>query len=168
MDASRFDMLARAVDTRSRRRVLGSVSGVALGAVASVSTLPQAEAKKRRKKGKNKKPDGNRDTACPTCETCPEPSAALLCAQACGASCGLCLQRDEGSPVCSQDSGDVVKGCNDPASPSCSSDNDCIGTGRPYCVTQIDSFFGGTFVSGQPICGTPRAVCTGIHRRCSV
>jgi hypothetical protein len=57
MDDDRFDTLARALHARSRRRVLGSLTGLALGgALGPLLGLTQAEAKKRKKKKKKKRP----------------------------------------------------------------------------------------------------------------
>jgi hypothetical protein len=61
MDGSRFDALARTLTTAgSRRRVLGSLSGVAVGALGTVLTLPRIEAKTRHSRGNAKKDNGKK------------------------------------------------------------------------------------------------------------
>ena len=112
-------------------------------------------------------PTGADYPTCPTCETCPKPPSPPTCAQTCG-SCFLCFHRADASPVCSRAIGNVTYSCDHPSFPACSSDNDCIGTGRPYCVKQVDAHNAstGTYISGGPICGTPGGVCAAISERC--
>jgi hypothetical protein len=52
MDADRFDALTRALDSGSRRRMLGVLGGVALGAIAPLRDQLNGAAKKRKKKKK--------------------------------------------------------------------------------------------------------------------
>lgn len=169
MDVARIDTLARALDARSRRRVLGSLSGVVVGAFGSVMASSQASAKK---KG-NKKHDGKngKNTACPICPespvcpdsaVCPEPPPAPTCAQACGL-CILCYTRAADSHLCSFDTR-FITDCENPSS-SCSSDNDCVGTDRPYCVTHVQAR--GSVERFDICAGSPGGHCTTILARCS-
>lgn len=67
MDADRFDGLTRALDPGSRRRVLGALAAVALGAVAPLRDQLDIEAKKKGKKKKNKKCKGKKKTCGKKC-----------------------------------------------------------------------------------------------------
>ena len=142
MDSDRFDTLARALDPRSRRRVLGTLSGAILGVLASVVAVPRTGA--RKKKGKK-------------CPTCPGIPAAPICAQTCG-TCLLCYSRAADSNLCGN-SGLFQANCNS----SCSSDNDCAGTAYPYCVTHYQD---PGSAEKTAICGSPGGYCTSISGGC--
>jgi hypothetical protein len=77
-----------------------------LGAVGVVRDVPTTEARRTRKK--RRKPTS--------------------CAKQCGERCSTCYERASGAVLC----GGV--GSADCAQP-CRSDNDCLGTERPFCTT---------------------------------
>jgi hypothetical protein len=54
--------------------------------------------------------------------------AKATCAEQCSAPCDLCFHRPVGPPLCG---GGANGSCNAP----CLSDSDCVGTGRPYCLS---------------------------------
>ena len=91
MDADLFDALARAFDPGSRRRVLGSLTGVALGTAAFLGGLRQAEAKKKKKKKKKKPACEGSSCTCRSigsyCHGICNPNAA--CAECCSGYCGF-------------------------------------------------------------------------------
>jgi hypothetical protein len=164
MEALRFDTLTRAVDARSRRRIVGSVSSMVVGALGFVLVGPQTGAKK---KG-NKKHNGKKDKArasCPDCAVCPGPPATPTCAGVCG-SCKSCFTRAADSLLCSSSQvGDYSPDCAAP----CSSDNECVDTVRPYCVThyQVRDPGSGNFTDNIRFCEDPGGHCTGIRSPCS-
>jgi hypothetical protein len=93
------------------RRAVAPVSRrTGLGFVAALGLLGAASptAARRRKKRKKHKP--------------------RTCAERCESGCTWCFHRPDSATLC----GDTyaTTGCN-----PCTSDNDCLGTGTPYCTT---------------------------------
>jgi hypothetical protein len=107
MDATRFDIISRALRTPAGRRALLSLP--LSGALAAIGV--DAEAKKRRKKKKKKPP-------------------RLSCQELCGFTCEMCMFRADAPPLC----GSGSTSC-DP----CKSDNDCVGSTKPYCATHSEN-----------------------------
>lgn len=108
MDNERFAWLRRRLRTaQSRRDALGK--GLATLGVLT-STMAADARKKRKKKRKNKKP--------PTC------------LESCNAPCTACFTRKEGSVLCGNILGVELAPCGEP----CFTDNDCVGSGFPYCA----------------------------------
>ena len=203
MDGPRFDLLARTLTAAgSRRRVLGSLSGVAVGALGTVVTLPRVKAKKRHKQGNAKKDNGKkgndrstcepcvacptgsncptcpeRETCptCPTCETCrtcpeceicPDPVVMPTCKQRCGA-CDLCMTQTDGPSLCgSVRSYPWDYTCDQPL---CTSNNDCVGTDKPYCLTRLSAYSRttGDYTDQGTFCPDGGARCVKINNPCS-
>jgi hypothetical protein len=109
MDANRFDALSRTIEIRSRRIVLGALSGAA--ALSPLTFRSDAAAKKCKRKKKHKKPSP------PTC------------AESCPSNCVYCFIRPGAPTLC----GD---GLSINCSSTCTSDQGCIGTMQPYCASQ--------------------------------
>jgi hypothetical protein len=146
MDAERFDTLARSLTIdRSRRRVLGLLSGLTLGALAPLLHLADAQAGKGKKKKKKKK----RST--PPAATGPtSPPPPPFCAsQPDGAACGFCrlcqsgaCQADstQNNAACGNDgTGRCLNGTCNPV-PTCSPRNGPCQTAADCCS------FGSTLV----------------------
>jgi hypothetical protein len=113
MDHDRYDALARRVDAaQSRRFTLGGIA--ALAALGLAMSSAEIDAKKKRRKKKRRKQ--------------PPPT----CAETCGRDCQYCFTRATDSTLCGSIVGAGAIPCNAP----CFSDNDCVGTPRPYCVTR--------------------------------
>jgi hypothetical protein len=111
-----------------RRRLVATFATLGGAVLAARSTHPVAGKKRRCKKRKCSPP--------PNCDG------------VCGPGCKGCLHRRQGAPLCAN--GAVFSSM--PCLP-CVSDNDCVGTDFPYCVS------GGTdLTTGQPLAV---AVCTG-------
>ncbi len=90
MDAARFDTLARSLTCGgSRRRVLGLLPGLTLGALAPLLHLADAEAGKKKKK---KKKGRSRPLAAPTVTCSPQCLGRRCGGNGCGGSCGACGQ----------------------------------------------------------------------------
>ena len=134
MDDGQFDTLTRAPHApRSRRMILWSGMAWA-GALGSHVTGDTALARKRcRKKGKK-----------------PSPPS---CAEACPASCNLCVRRKVDSVLCSAGVFGAPA-CGEP----CFSDNDCVNTPYPYCVTHTENRRSGDVVELE---------CNGVLGRCT-
>ena len=98
-------------DRITRRVVLGGVTGMVLSHVVGFveATAKKQHKRKRRKRKRHK-----------------EPKAT--CAQNCSAPCNNCFHRPVGPPLCGG-------GANGSCFLPCLSDSDCVGTGRPYCLT---------------------------------
>jgi hypothetical protein len=138
MDATRFDNLTRALDARSRRRLLGMLSGAAV-AGAPLAVLIDAAAKKKRKKRKQSRPG---------CRT-------LTCAETCPSACDLCFPRPGAPAMC----GDSLS--NTDCTAPCSSDNDCASP-HPFC-TLPQRVIRATGQPTSPVCSgfpTPAGFCT--------
>ena len=162
MDVNRSDALVRTV---LRRRLFGAFSSVAI-ALGPLTQLTEAKGKHRHRRPGHH--NSSHCPACPDCATCPDdvvcpppPPPAPACAEVCG-SCTLCYHRGIDTLLCSSDTR-FIAGCDDPAS-ACTSDNDCLGTDRPYCITHIQPR-GST--ERFDICGTPGGHCTVIFDPCS-
>lgn len=120
MDTDRFDRLTRSVEVRSRRRLLGVLSGFTM-TLGALTAFPDVAAKKKRKK----KPKQSR-SECPICRSAPPP--ALTCSQACPQACTFCFRRTQGlGMLCGDGAGGV---CDLP----CASDSDCPDS-APFCVS---------------------------------
>jgi hypothetical protein len=146
---ARIDSLARVLDARSRRRLLGAVSGAVV--MGPLALMPTADAKRRGKKKARPK--------CPLCPSAPGPPPVLTCAQACPAACSICLARPGIGTACG---GARITDCS--AAGACTSDNDCFenAAGRPYCVSH---FIDQNTEAVSDICPTgPGAFCTSIVR----
>jgi hypothetical protein len=107
MDADRFDALTRSLDPGSRRRILGIVAGVGLGAFAPLRAMIDAEA------GKKKKPKcEGKSCGCRTlgsyCHGICEPNTA--CSVCCSGYCGF--YDDTNDSLCCAKHGDACpSGC---------------------------------------------------------
>lgn len=174
MDDARFDDLTRFLTGGRTRRGLGRLLGGLLLGGPLASSLDPAQAKKKandndkkkscpsckkKKDGKCKanKPDG---TTCENGGTCQNGNCVSAgqvpptCAATCQAPCSTCYTRPTGSVLCGGPGG---ADCKLP----CSSDNDCVGTVRPFCTSSFtDRATGETFSWGCP--GDPRGVCTAV------
>jgi hypothetical protein len=84
MDADRFDALTRALDTGSRRSVLGAAAGIALGMLGSKRDLADVDAKKKRRRRKKKKPSNCRSVREYCAGICEEGSCDECCSKTCG------------------------------------------------------------------------------------
>jgi hypothetical protein len=144
MDAARVLAVARTFETRSRRRLLSTLSGATL-AVGSFAFPVDAKRKKHKKKPC---PD------CPTCQecpTCPSPPPPLTCAQTCPTICHFCYVRPGATTLC----GDAGLTLCDTA---CTSDADCGGA-TPFCASQTVNR---TTAEVVDVCTTPGAFCVSI------
>jgi hypothetical protein len=93
MDAERFDTLARSLTIAgSRRRVLGWLSGVTLGALTPLLELADVGAgkKKKRKKKKKKRTRSPLPNPGPICT--PRCLDRRCGGNGCGGSCGVCAE----------------------------------------------------------------------------
>jgi hypothetical protein len=126
MDGEHFDGLVRTFDSRSRRGLLGGLSGVA---VAFSLATRLSEARKRRHRHK-KRPKTN-PPLCPECPSPPPSPPAPTCAATCPDTCYECFIRPGAPTLCGN--GKTVN-CANP----CSSDQSCLQNtpARPYCVSQ--------------------------------
>jgi hypothetical protein len=156
MDRTRFDTLVRHLEVRQPRRVSvgrGLAALVSLGVVMSGSEVEAKKGKKKKKK--------NRCPILPPPPTCPPPPAPPTCAQVCPTTCENAVGADD--PFFCFTRGDGPLLCGTGAEPdcaiSCTSDNDCVGTDKPYCITGYQ-----IMTTGQQsdICGGPGAFCTRI------
>jgi len=141
MDVDRFETLQRSLaDSPSRRQALTLMGGSLLGVMLTQGVSP-TDAKKRKRKGKNKK--SNRCT--PSC-------GGKLCGDnGCGGSCGSC----SGGKACQSGT------CQCPAGAE-----DCQGTCIPasQCCTAADcaateGCFSGTCVNLRGICEDTEDFC---------
>ena len=156
MDTDRFNRLETTLFLR--RRLFGTLP---IAALILGSMTPRAEAKGKQRNRKRRQHDAQPE--CPECATCPDdvtcpppPPPAPTCAEVCG-SCTLCFYRGNDSLLCGAGTR-FIAGCDDPTS-ACSSDNDCVGSDRPYCLTHIQPR-GST--ERFDICGSPGGHCTVI------
>ena len=151
MDGQRFDALARALTgTGSRRRVLATLSGVALGALAPLFGLPEVEAggKKKKKKKKKKNRDKNfnpnpcqgagKDPLGSPCgrKACCSPSLGQVCCKSKKNKRGTCCKSGQG---CSKKHGLCTVGTcgtggysNNPC-PRIDDSAACCPTSKPFC-----------------------------------
>jgi hypothetical protein len=164
MHSSHLDALARTLDARSRRRVAASLSGVALAVMASTRRPPRVAAKKRHKK----KAQDTTGRECPTCQTCPAPPTVATCADLCG-TCTFCFTQADGPHLCGRYVGYSWEYDCEPDSPNCTSNNDCVGTTRPYCLTHIYAYDprSGTFEDAGTPCSTAGGRCVKINYPCA-
>jgi len=117
------------------RRLLGAL--LAPAPLRLGSRVTEVDARKRKKRRRQK------PTPTPTCD---ESCAAYP-------ACSTCYQRPGLSPLCGGPGSALCEGC--------SSDSDCVGTGRPYCTRRFtDRATGETFGWGCP--GDPIGVCTNV------
>src|SRR5687768_5773795 len=148
MDADRFDAVARALGG-SRRRHLVSLSGLTLGALASLLSLADAEAgkKKDKKKGKKKGKGKKKKKSDNTCPAGSAPCGGGCCAgdllhyccknQACctfeqGCSdFGLCSTCYQPSDPCYIANCDHNGNKNPPFIPKCQPNYTCYPVTRP-------------------------------------
>jgi hypothetical protein len=157
MNDRALDAFARqAAGAISRRGSLLTLGGAALA--ASLARPGLISAKKHKKKRKKQE-----CPAPPPPPTCPQPPAPPTCGQVCPITCDhpdpvtfdepfYCFTRQDGPLLCGT-------GGDPDCATSCSSDNDCIETERPYCVTDYTIMDSGQF---STICGGPGAHCTRI------
>jgi hypothetical protein len=143
-------VVRRATNTISRRWSLMALSGAALG--VGLARPIATEGKKKCKKKKCPDP-----TPPPTC---PEPPQPPTCAEVCPTTCDplndptpdpiFCFTREDGPLLC-------ATGGDPDCSQTCTSDTDCVGTDRPYCVTGYQ-----IMTTGQQsdVCGQAGAHCT--------
>jgi hypothetical protein len=139
MDANRFDHLAHRLGaTPTRRITLGGLAAL----TALVMAMGRAEvlARKKHKKKRKKKP--------------PLPPT---CLESCHAPCTACFTRKEGSLLCGSIEGVTLASCGGP----CFTDNDCVGTGFPYCALSLEERATGD-VTEFSICDDVPGRCTDI------
>jgi hypothetical protein len=161
MRGNRFVALLAAFDQRSRRRVVGSLSRAAL-LLSPLATLSHANAKTtyqhaaHARKKRKKHPQ-----TCPECPVClspplsppvPPPPPPLVDCNALCPGCAFCHIRAEGVPLCSNGSGSDCK--------PCTSDQDCLGTSRPYCVSKMIVRINGRIL--DECGGHPGLVCASV------
>jgi hypothetical protein len=108
------------VPDASRRRLLNVLAAGPL-ALWPWAGLDIAAAKRKRRKRKKRKKQGQQES----------------CAESCHQSCARCYHRPDGVPLCGSQGGTF---CNYP----CVDDNDCVGTGHPYCTSGQTHFATGT------------------------
>jgi hypothetical protein len=99
-------------DAFGRRWLFGIMGGS--GALAIAALVGDARAKKRRRKRRRKK------------------KKAPTCADLCPASTFSCFNRPFGPPLCGNSVTTPLGNCDE-----CSSDQSCIDSTRPYCITSI-------------------------------
>jgi len=129
------------------------LAAAAIGAMTRLgSSFAEAGAGKRKKKRRKTK------AAPPPCPTCPTLPAPPTCDQVCGATRCLCYLRPGSSILCA-DSAHRTQ-CTMP----CATDNDCLGTEFPYCLSQaeIPRSSGVRFA----LCDTPGAFCGSLDEVC--
>ncbi len=125
MDDTRFDNLLRSFSSGASRR---GAMGLLLG--GSVALLGLAETAAKNGKGKGKGKGGKKSTPAPP---------PLTCEKQCPESTTYCGYRVSGGPLCAG----VVVSYQDPCR-TCSSDQNCMGSGLPYCITSLVRRDGGT------------------------
>jgi hypothetical protein len=140
MDARRFDTLTRLLrGVQTRRKAahggLSAIAALGFGAAAA----PAVATAKRRKKGKRRR----------------KPKRPPSCAKTCADTCSLCVRRKKDSVLCSSGVTGVAV-CGAP----CVSDNDCVGTSFPYCVTQTENRQSGLVLDLE--CNGVLGLCTAI------
>jgi hypothetical protein len=145
IDRTFADVARRAAATVSRRGSLAALGAAALAGGLGGPT--PAGAKKKCKKKKKR---------------CPDPPPPPACADVCPETCDpngdptpdpiFCFERADGPPLC-------ATGGDPDCTQTCSSDTDCVGTDRPYCVTGYE-----IMTTGQQsdVCGQPGAHCTSL------
>ena len=139
MDDDRFDTLTRSVTSGgSRRRVMGLLSAVTLGALTPLLERVDADAGKRKKRKKNKKIGGSQPAPPAVCT--PDCSRKSCGNNGCGGSCGTCGSRF----VCSNEAtgGTCVcpaghDACQ--ASATCCSECQTCDAGRDVCLMKPES-----------------------------
>ena len=161
MDADRFDTLARSLtDSASRRRLLAGLSGGLLASITLTATREPTQAKKKKtiticvngQTQKTKKKGFQTRFPGATVGACTSPPKPT-CAASCGATCSTCYERITGQVLC----GGVASAL---CEPPCRSDNDCLGTDRPYCTKSFtDRATGETSDWGCPAACTNVAPC---------
>ena len=168
MDAERFDALARFLDLGSRRRLLGSLFGTALGALALLLGQGGTGAKPKRKKGhgqkrkkkRKKRPqDSPPPPPPPSGDVCLEGVGAEECAPGCFLGCmkgGSCLQADTSPPQQSDQAcglmGEACVNCpqQHPPRPHC-----CVGECQECCADAQCAAHGDS-----------KACCAGVCAEC--
>jgi hypothetical protein len=121
-----------------------------LGVAGLVSRLgvSSGEAKSKKKGGKRK----NRAKTSPACPTCPTSPAPATCPGTCNSGCAQCFLRLGASALCGQS---ATPNCG----MGCSSDSDCVGSDRPYCVTHD---YRRTDAQTSNVCPSPGGWCTAV------
>lgn len=137
MDDYSFDFLTRSLNApRTRRRAtwsgMAGMVTIAFGATAHSSDAANKKGRKRKK-----------------CRQESPPS----CAEVCSSSCNLCVHRKVDSVLCSAGVSGVAP-CGEP----CFSDNDCVNTPFPYCVTRTENRQSGLVLD---------LACNGVLGRCA-
>jgi hypothetical protein len=140
MDESRIDTLMRRLETGHSRRSTLERGLAALGAIGLTTVPVGAQARKRKRKRRKR----------------PKPPT---CREACGSACGGCARRAEGGFLCY--TGTTSSSCAN----TCQSDDDCVGSGYPYCVRSIEFLVSGLI--SHP-CGAGVAACTSLEDACTV
>src|SRR5215204_2253144 len=147
MDVDRFETLLRSLAASpSRRQALGLLGGTLLGAMLTQGISP-TDARKRKRKGKKKRGNGRRKSACPV--SC----GGKVCGDdGCGGSCGSC----SGGKACESGS------CQCPVGTE-----DCLGTCIPTsaeCCVAADCDLGEICV--QHVCVTGKGLCPNAANSC--
>jgi hypothetical protein len=149
MGADPIDPLSHALGVGPRRTALRAMGVLGVASLASRLGVSSGEAKSKRKQGGKRKNRAKTTPACPTCPTNPAPET---CPGTCNSGCAQCFTRLSASPLCGHSATpDCGKGCT--------SDRDCVGSNRPYCVTH---YYQRADEQTSNICPSPGGWCTAV------
>jgi hypothetical protein len=158
MGQNRFDTLTRSLTVAgSRRRALAAALSGTLGLLGWKKTedavAHNASTACKTKSGQQKKKCLKRAKKHNATHAVAAPPPPPTCAEQCPSTCSRCWGRKGGGPPL----------CGDAAAPTCAetctSDQDCVHTSLPYCITtNTDRELGTTTL----ICGGD-GVCADVH-----
>jgi hypothetical protein len=145
MGIDRFEIQSHSHDAGPRRTALRAMGVLGVAGLVSRLGVSSGEAKSKKKGGKRK----NRAKTSPACPTTPVPET---CPGTCNSGCAQCFTRLGASPLCGHSAApDCARGC--------SSDRDCVGSNRPYCVTH---YYRRADEQTSNVCPSPGGWCTTV------
>jgi hypothetical protein len=148
MGIDRFEIQSHSHDAGPRRTALRAMGVLGVAGLVSRLGVSSGEAKSKKKGGKRK----NRAKTSPACPTCPTSPAPATCPGTCNSGCAQCFLRLGASALCGQS---ATPNCG----MGCSSDSDCVGSDRPYCVTHD---YRRTDAQTSNVCPSPGGWCTAV------
>ena len=128
MDNTRFNATARRLAVMLPRRGVFQRCLIALGAGLAFGASDIDAKKKRKRKKKNRALEG-----APSSIVQSPPPPPPTCQESCPPTCVNCFTRTNGPLLCGD--GPLAYDFQLP----CSSDNDCVGGDKPYCVIQRET-----------------------------
>jgi hypothetical protein len=150
MGADRRDILTHPRDVRPRRVAVQAIGALALASLIGRLSPGSGAARNKKKPGGKKK---DRDTCVTTpCPTCPADPAPATCPGTCDSRCAQCFLRPGASPLCGH-------GATPNCALGCSSDTDCVGTNRPYCLTHV---YRSSDAQTSNVCPAPGGWCSAV------